>query len=90
MLNYGIRILNSSPYNAQANGHPKSTNNIWIWHIKRKLNLPRRWHEVVSEASWANRISRHAAIEVTPYVMIYGQEVVLPVEVDMPAFRFPK
>jgi hypothetical protein len=49
--------------------------------IKKKIEEnPRRWHEVLSEALWAHRISRHGATKVTPFELVYGQEVMLPVE----------
>jgi hypothetical protein len=51
---------------------------------------PRRWHEVLSEVLWAHRISRHGATKVTPFELIYGQEVVLPVEVNLDAYRLAK
>ena len=43
-----------------------------------------------SEALWAHRISRHGATRVTPYELVYGQEVVLPVEVNLNALRIAK
>jgi hypothetical protein len=59
--------------------------------IKKKIeDHPRRWHEVLSEALWAHRISRHGAIKVTPYELVYGQQAVLPVEVNLAALRFAK
>jgi hypothetical protein len=51
---------------------------------------PRRWHEVLSEVLWAHRISRYGATKVTPFELIYGQEVVLPVEVNLGAYRLAK
>jgi len=57
-----IKILNSSPYYAQANGQAESNNKILIKLIKKKIvENPRRWHEVLSETLWAHRISRHGA-----------------------------
>ena len=57
---YKIKLLNSSPYYAQANGQAESNNKILIKLVKRKIEEnPRRWHEVLSEALWAHRISRH-------------------------------
>ena len=65
---YKIKILNSSPYYAQANGQAESSNKILIKHIRKKIEEnPRRWHEVLSEALWAHRISRHGATKVTPF-----------------------
>ena len=65
---YKIKILNSSSYYAQANGQAESSNKILIKLIKKKIEEnPRRWHEVLSEALWAHRISRHGATKVTPF-----------------------
>ena len=45
---------------------------------------------MLSEALWAHRISRHGATKVTPYELVYGQEAVLPVEVNLNALRIAK
>src|ERR1041385_5414148 len=88
---YNIKLLNSSPYYAQANGQAESSNKILIKLIKKKIeDNPRRWHELLSEALWAHRISRHGATKVTPYEIVYGQEFVLPVEVNLNALRIAK
>jgi hypothetical protein len=41
----------------------------------------RRWHEVLSEALWAHRISCHGATKTSPYHLVYGQEAILPWEI---------
>ena len=59
--------------------------------IKKKIEEnPRRWHEILSEALWAHRISRYSATKVTPFELVYGQEVILPVEVNLNAYRLAK
>ena len=79
---YRIKLLNSSSYYAQANGQAESSNKILIKLIKKKIEEnPKRWHEVLSEAFWAHRISRHGSTKVTPFELVYGQEAVSPVEV---------
>ena len=84
-------MLNSSPYYAQPNSQAESSNKILIKLIKKKIEEnPRRWHEVLSEALWAHRISRHGATKVTPFELVYGQEAVLPVEVNLDAYRLAK
>ena len=45
---------------------------------------------MLSEALWAHRISRHGATKVIPYELVYGQEAVLPVEVNLDALRIAK
>ncbi|XP_044392142.1 uncharacterized protein [Triticum aestivum] len=84
----GIKLLNSSPYYAQANEHAESSNKTLIKLIKKKIEEhPKRWHEVLSEALRAHRISKHGATQVAPYDLVYGQEAVLPVEVNLQALR---
>ena len=59
--------------------------------IKKKIEEnPRRWHEVLSEALWAHRISRHGATKITPFELVYGQEAILPVELNLDAYRLAK
>jgi hypothetical protein len=45
------------------------------------------WHEELSEALWAHHISRHCATKVTPFEVVYGQEIILLIEVKMLAYR---
>jgi hypothetical protein len=83
-----IRLLNSSPYYAQANGQAESSNKILIRLIKKKIEKsPRRWHEVLSEALWAHRISKHGATKVMLFELVFGQEVVLPIEINLQGCR---
>ena len=88
---YKIKLLNSSPYYAQTNGQAESSNKILIKLIKKEIEEnPKRWHEVLSEALWAHRISRHGATKVTLFELVYGQEAVLPIEVNLDAYRLAK
>jgi hypothetical protein len=50
----------------------------------------RHWHNVLSEALWAHRISKHHATKVSPFELVFGQEVVLLVEVSLNAIRFAR
>jgi hypothetical protein len=42
---------------------------------------------VLTEALWAYRVSKHGATKVTPFELVYGQEVMLPVEINLQADR---
>jgi transposase InsO family protein len=86
-----IGLLNSSPYYAQANEQVESSNKVLIKLIKKKIvDHPRRWHEVLLQALWVHRTSRHSATKVTPFELVYGQEVVLPVEINLQSCRVAK
>jgi hypothetical protein len=70
----GIKLLNLSPYYAQANGQADASKTL-IKLITRKIEeRPGRWHEVLHEALWAYRVSQHGAIKVTSFELVYGQE----------------
>jgi hypothetical protein len=78
----GIKLIKSSPYYAQANGQAEASNQSLIKLIKRKIDeYPWRWHEVLSEALWAYRVSCHGATRTSPYHLVYRQEAVLPWEI---------
>jgi hypothetical protein len=48
---YKIKLLNSSPYYAQANCQAESSDKTLIKLIKKKIEKnPRRWHEILLEA----------------------------------------
>jgi hypothetical protein len=84
-------LLNSPPYYAQANGQAELSNKTLIKIIKKKIeDNPRRWHEVLSEALWVHQICRHGATKVTPFELVYGQEVILPIEVNLATYRLAK
>jgi hypothetical protein len=75
-----IKLLNSSPYYAQA----KSSNKTLIKLIKKNIKKnPKRWHEVLLEALCAHRISKYSTIKVTPFDLVYEQEAILTVEVNL-------
>jgi hypothetical protein len=83
-----IKLLSSSPYYAHAKGQTESSNKTLIKLIKNKIEEnPKRWHEVLSKCLWAHRISKHHATKVTPFELVYGQEAILTVEVNLDGFR---
>jgi hypothetical protein len=83
-----INLLNSLPYYAHANGQAKASNKKLIGLIKKKIEeKPTRWHDVLNEALWAWRVSRHGATKVTPFELVYGQEAVWPIEINLQSCR---
>jgi hypothetical protein len=81
-----IKLVSSSPYYAQANGQAESSNKTLIKLIKKKIEEnPKRWHEVLSEALWAHRISKYSTTKITPFELVYRQDVILPIEVNLDA-----
>jgi hypothetical protein len=84
----GIKLLNSSPYYAQANGQAEASNKTLIKLIKRKIDeQPKRWHTTLADSLWAYRMACHGAIQVPPYQLVYGHEAVLPWETNIGSRR---
>jgi hypothetical protein len=39
---------------------------------------------------WAHKTTRHGATKVTPFELVYGQEAVLPIEINLQSCRVTK
>jgi hypothetical protein len=84
----GIKLLNSSPYYAQANGQEEASNMIMIKITQKKIDQkPRRWHSVLNEALWAYRMAPHGATQTSPYELVYGHHAILPWEMQSESRR---
>nr|CAD40002.3 OSJNBb0052B05.5 [Oryza sativa Japonica Group]CAE75887.1 B1234D02.11 [Oryza sativa Japonica Group] len=84
----GIKLLNSSPYYAQANGQAEASNKSLIKLIKRNISdYPQQWHTRLAVALWSYRMACHGSIQVPPYKLVYGHEAVLPWEVRIGSRR---
>ncbi|XP_058181214.1 uncharacterized protein LOC131299647 [Rhododendron vialii] len=83
-----IIMFNSTPYYAQGNGQAKSTNRTLVNIIEKMVDdNPRAWHELLSAALWAYRTSKKEATNITPYMLVFGHDPVLPMEVAMKSAR---
>jgi hypothetical protein len=84
----GIKLFNSSPYYAQANGQAEASNKIMIKLIQKKIDQkPKRRHSVLNEALWAYRMAPHGATKTSPYELVYGHHAVLPWEMQSDSRR---
>jgi transposase InsO family protein len=69
----GIKLLNSSPYCAQANGQVEASNQILIKLIKKKIEeQPRKCYLILNEALWAYKMACHRLTKSLPYELVYG------------------
>jgi len=67
-IGMGIKVLNSSPRYAQANGQAEAYNKGIIKLIKPKIEEnPRKWHTLLNEALWSYRMACHGSTKVSPY-----------------------
>jgi transposase InsO family protein len=84
----GIKLLNSSPYYAQANGQAKASNKIIIKIIQKKIDQkPKRWHSVLNEALRAYGMAPRGATHTSRYELVYGHHAILPWEMQSDSRR---
>jgi hypothetical protein len=53
--------------------------------IKMVIKNRRDWHDRLFEALWAYCVTVHTPTQATPYSLVYGSEVILPLEVQLPS-----
>ena len=75
-------------YNAPANSLVEAFNKTLCNLLKKVVGKSKRdWHERVEEALWAYRTTYRTPTQATPYSLVYGVEVVLPLERQIPSLR---
>ena len=85
---YGIQLIRSTPFYAQANGQAEASSKVLINILEKMLeDNPRDWYKILSETLWAYRTSKRYSTGVSPYSLTYGQDAVLPMEVVVPSLR---
>ncbi|XP_070041184.1 uncharacterized protein [Nicotiana tomentosiformis] len=75
-------------YNVAANGLAEAFNKTLCNLLKKDVSKYKRdWHDRIEEALWSYRTTHRTPIQETPYALIYGVEVVLPLERQIPSLR---
>ncbi|XP_050117640.1 uncharacterized protein LOC126595364 [Malus sylvestris] len=78
----------TNPYYPQSNGQAEASNKILVNIIKRMvIDSPERWHEMLGNTLWAYRTSKRAGTGTTPYALTFGQDAVLPMEINVSSVR---
>ncbi|XP_028053950.1 uncharacterized protein LOC114258243 [Camellia sinensis] len=85
---YKIKNNHSLKYHAPANVLAEAFNKTLCKILKKMVDKNKRtWHEKLQEALWAYQTSHRTPIQATPYSLVFGEEVVLPLEVQIPSLR---
>ena len=59
--------------------------------IIQKMKVTNKdWHEILSFALRGYRTTTRTSTGATPYSLVYGMEIVLPIEVKIPSMRIMK
>jgi hypothetical protein len=84
--NYGMKENPSSNYNPQSNGiieivHQVLGNALRTFELENKeLELNDPWGHFLSAAAWAIRSTVHTTLDATPGQLVFGQDMLLPIQ----------
>ena len=85
---YSIQHCKSSPYHPQANGQVESANKVLEAILTKTIQLHHKyWADRLPEALWAYRITWRNITRHTPYELVYGKQVILPIELQVNTFH---
>ena len=84
---FKIKHHNSVPYRPKMNGVVEAANKNVKKIIAKATETYKDWHEKLPFALHAYRTRVQTSTRATPYSLVYGMEVVLPIEVEIPSLR---
>jgi hypothetical protein len=85
---YNIVLGHSTAYYPQGNGLAESSNKSLITIIKKVLSENKKsWHVHLKYALWENRIGTKKSIGTSPFQLVYGTDVVLPINLALPVMK---
>ena len=85
---YKIKHCKSTPYHPQANGRVESTNKILEAIMTKTIQLNKKdWSCKLLEALWAYHTTWKNTTGFTPYEIVYGKKVLLPIKFQNHTFR---
>ncbi|XP_055814170.1 uncharacterized protein LOC129883559 [Solanum dulcamara] len=84
---FKINHRNSTAYRPQMNGAVQAANKNIKKILRKIIGNHRCWHEMLPYALLGYRTTVRTSIGATPYLLVYGTEVVIPFEVEIPSLR---
>ena len=84
---YGIQHHKSSAYRSQTNGAVEAANKNIKKILRKMVETSRDWSEKLPFSLWAYCTSFLTSTGTTLYSLVYGMEVVLPIEIEMGSLR---
>jgi len=86
---HGIKHRKSSPYHPQFNGQVESTNKVLETILNKTVQLhDRNWSDRLLDALWEYHTTWRNTTGHTPYQLVYGKQVLLPIEFQVRNFSY--
>jgi len=84
----GLSHDSSTPYYPQANGQVEAINKVLKRVLQRMIEIHKRnLHLILYSALWAYRTSVRNATGFTPFQLVYGLKVVLPIQCEISSLK---
>ena len=91
MERMGYQHRFSSPYHPQCNGLVESANGQIVKMLSKYMfKQVEEWEANLPKCLWAYRTSYKVSTNFTPFELVYGQEVVLPIHMQLGVFKSMK
>eukprot|EP00253_Pinus_taeda_P031745 PITA_31745 len=88
VIEKSIRIRYATNYYPQGNRVADSSNKNLICIIRKIVtDNQRNWHNTLTNALLADRVTLKVALGNSPYFLVYGQEAVLPPNIALPSLQ---
>ena len=84
---FKIVHCHSTPYRPKANGAVDAANKNMKKILRKMVQESRQWHEKLPFALMGYRTTVPALVGTTPYLLVYGTEVVIHAGVEIPSLR---
>ena len=85
----GIQVVHSTSYYPQGNGLAESSNKSLVRVIKKLLEDNKKsWDSKLKFALWADRVTIKMSIGNSPFKLVYGTDVVFPIQLILLVAQF--
>jgi len=85
----GIQLVHSTTYYPQVNDLVESSNKNLVRIIKKILEANKRsWDSKLKFALWVEKVTKKKSIGTSPFKMVYGTDVVFPIQLILPVVKF--
>ena len=90
LARFNVRNVQVTKYELQSNGLVEHGHQNIVDALAKLTELsgkPGNWPVPLAAVSWADRLTVHKYMGMTPYQVVFGQECLLPVEIAMETWR---
>ena len=82
------KYIYSTPWYPQSNGLAEAFNKTLLTALKKRLDSSKgKFMDELPRVLWAYRTTARRSTDISPFVVIYRMEAIIPIEIGMPTIR---